>query len=162
LEIGTESGQPDAAFIYGGQIVVVYHQRGRLDELRALIEDMAGSNPNLAGVLSGALTAASPISHYLGGLSIVLGDGDRATRYFAQAASMSRTAGARFSLAQTELLWGRLLVRQGAAHHERARELLENATATSASAGYAGVHRRAAAALDALADRTAAGTTITS
>ncbi len=226
LEIGTESGQPDAAFIYGGQIVVVYHQRGRLDELAALIEDMAGSNPTLAGVLSGALTAAdleagrvdaarrrmeemaatgyelemnpvwvsgmaffaeaaielddpdlaaplverlepwatqwtdngataaSPISHYLGGLWMVLGDDDRAARYLAQAASMSRTAGARFCLAQTELLWGRLLLRQGKAHHDRARELLESAATASASAGYALVHRRATAALDRIADPT--------
>jgi class 3 adenylate cyclase/tetratricopeptide (TPR) repeat protein len=224
LETGTESGQPDAAFIYGGQIVVVYHQRGRLDELSPLIEEMASSNPNLGGVLRGALTAAdleagrveaarrrmeqlaangyelemnpvwvsgmafyaeaavelddpdlaaplverlepwatqwtdngatgaNPISHYLGGLWMVLGEHERAGRYLAQAASMSRTAGARFCLAQTELLWGRLLLRQGKGHERRASQLLESAATVAANAGYAGVLRRASTALDGLVE----------
>ena len=59
LEIGTESGQPDAEFIYGGQIMIVHHQRGSLDSLSPLIEDMASSTPNTSGVLSGALAVAS-------------------------------------------------------------------------------------------------------
>ena len=60
LEIGTESGQPDAEFIYGGQIMVVHHQRGTLDALSPLIEDMASSTPNTSGVFSGALAVAEP------------------------------------------------------------------------------------------------------
>jgi class 3 adenylate cyclase/tetratricopeptide (TPR) repeat protein len=59
LEIGTESGQPDAEFIYGGQIMVVHHQRGSLDTLSPLIEQMANSTPNTSGVLRGALALAS-------------------------------------------------------------------------------------------------------
>jgi class 3 adenylate cyclase len=59
LEIGTESGQPDAEFIYGGQIMIVHHQRGLLDTLSPLIEDMASSTPNTSGVLRGALAVAS-------------------------------------------------------------------------------------------------------
>src|SRR5262245_27433838 len=58
LEIGAESGQPDAAFIYGGQLLIVYYQRGILDQLRSLIEEMAVGTPTLAGVLLGAMTAA--------------------------------------------------------------------------------------------------------
>ncbi len=59
LEIGRESGQPDAGFIYGGQIMIVHHQRGSLDSLSPLIEDMASSTPNTSSVLSGALAVAS-------------------------------------------------------------------------------------------------------
>src|SRR4051794_40172743 len=58
LAIGTESGQPDAEFIFGGQFMMVHHQRGVLDALSPLIEGMAGSAPALAGVLSGALAIA--------------------------------------------------------------------------------------------------------
>jgi hypothetical protein len=59
LEIGTESGQPDAEFIFGGQMMMVHHQRGLLDTLSPLIEEMASSTPNTSGVLSGALAVAS-------------------------------------------------------------------------------------------------------
>ena len=58
LTIGTESGQPDAEFIFGGQFMMVHHQRGNIDALSALIEDMAGSAPATAGVLAGALAIA--------------------------------------------------------------------------------------------------------
>ena len=58
LVVGTESGQPDAEFIFGGQFMMVHHQRGTLDDLSALIEDMSAGAPSLAGVLSGALAIA--------------------------------------------------------------------------------------------------------
>ena len=59
LEIGTTSGQPDAAFIYGGQLMIIHQQRGQLDELRELMEEMAAGTPSVAGVLSGALAIAA-------------------------------------------------------------------------------------------------------
>jgi class 3 adenylate cyclase len=58
LTVGTESGQPDAEFIFGGQMMMVHHQRGQLDALSPLMEDMAAQTPALAGVLSGALAIA--------------------------------------------------------------------------------------------------------
>lgn len=58
LTIGMESGQPDAEFIFGGQFMMVNHQRGTLDTLSPLMEDMAGNTPAMAGVLIGALAIA--------------------------------------------------------------------------------------------------------
>jgi len=58
LTIGTEGGQPDAEFIFGGQFMMVHHQRGSLDGLSPLMEGMAEGTPALAGVLSGALAIA--------------------------------------------------------------------------------------------------------
>jgi class 3 adenylate cyclase len=58
LTIGTDSGQPDAEFIFGGQYMMVQHQRGTLDQLSPLIEDMAAGAPATAVVLSGALAVA--------------------------------------------------------------------------------------------------------
>jgi class 3 adenylate cyclase/tetratricopeptide (TPR) repeat protein len=58
LAIGAEGGQPDAEFIFGGQLMMVHHQRGTLDALSPLMEDMAAGTPALAGVLSGALAIA--------------------------------------------------------------------------------------------------------
>jgi class 3 adenylate cyclase len=58
LTIGTESGQPDAEFIFGGQFMMVNHQRGTLDTLSPLMEDMASATPNMAGVITGALAIA--------------------------------------------------------------------------------------------------------
>ncbi len=223
LEIGVESGQPDAAFIYGGQMVIVHYQRGVLDQLRELIEEMAGSTPSMIGVLSGALvaadleagrmqsahqrmavlaadgfrlemnpvwisgmafyaeaaieldepafaaplfellapwpeqwsdngaTAANPVSHFLGGLSAVLGRYDDAERYFQRAAAMSRGVGARFFLAQTELLWARLLTRRQAPGDElTARQLLARAHEAAVAGRYALVQRRAEEALASL------------
>ena len=216
LEIGAESGQPDAAFIYGGQLLIVHHQRGVLDQLRALIEEMAPGTPSLAGVLwarddgrrhrgrshpggpgpsghhggrrfrardepasgsaawrstprrrsswtippspprfssgwrrgpiNGPTTAPrrpTPISHFLGGLSTVLGRYDDADRYFARSAVTCQEGGAKFFLAQTELLWARMLLRRGADGDERqAAELLRDAHATATAHGYTSVQRR--------------------
>jgi hypothetical protein len=223
LQIGTTSGQPDAEFIYGGQLMIVHHQRGGLDQLRDLMEQMAASTPNVAGVLSGALaiaameshrpedarrrlqifaehgfelemnpiwitgmvffadaaielgdpafagplyerlapwgdqwsdngaTAANPICHYLGGLAWVLGRDDEADAFFARSATMCRGIGAQFFLAQTELLWGRMLARRGRTEdRDRARELLEHARSSAIAQGYASVLDRADEAIQLL------------
>ena len=200
LQIGTDSGQPDAEFIYGGQLMMIHYQRGTLNVLSDLMEDMAAGTPSLAGVLSGALaiadmevddaegarrrlaafaedgfelemnpiwitgmvfhtdavielgdpafagplherlapwvdqwsdngaTAANPICHYLGGLASVLGRYDDANAHFAQSEAMCEEAGAQFFLAQTHLLWGRMLLNRGeTSQRERALVLLRNA-----------------------------------
>jgi hypothetical protein len=223
LEIGTESGQPDAEFIYGGQVMIVHHQRGTLDTLSPLIEEMASSTPNTSGVLRGALavaslegdrpeeararleafaadgyelemnpvwitgmafyadaaiglgdpvfaaplferlepwahlwadngaTAENPICHYLGGLAAVLGRHDVAEQYLARSAELCENAGARFFLAQTQLLWGRMLATRGRpADIERARDLLAHAHSSAVFRGYGTVARRAAEALERL------------
>jgi class 3 adenylate cyclase/tetratricopeptide (TPR) repeat protein len=58
LEIGTASGQPDAGFIYGAQLLVVTRQRGALDSLTPVLVEMAESTPSLAEIISGALAIA--------------------------------------------------------------------------------------------------------
>ena len=59
LAIGSESGQPDAEFIFGGQSLIVEQYRGQLDALTPLVEEMAATTPTVAGVLRGALAVAS-------------------------------------------------------------------------------------------------------
>jgi len=59
------------------------------------------------------ITAQGPIGHYVGGLATVLGRFDEADTYFAQAASMSTRARAKFFGARTDLLWGRMLIARG-------------------------------------------------
>jgi hypothetical protein len=220
LGIGSESGQPDAAFIYGGQLMMIHYQRGTLHELSDLMEDMAAGTPTLAGVLSGALaiadmevddtdgsrrrleafavgnfelemnpvwvtgmifyadaavelgdaifagplnerlvpwadqwsdngaTAANPICHYLGGLATVLGLYDEADAYFAQSAAMCEGASARFFLAQTHLLWGRMLLDRGKiSDRDRALSLLQSARDCAIVNRYASVQNRAERAL---------------
>ncbi len=58
LQIGTDSGQPDATVIFGGQLAAVSFQRGTYGELVPLIEQMAADNPELAGVFVAALALA--------------------------------------------------------------------------------------------------------
>ena len=49
LQIGTDSGQPDATLFYGSQMMPVSFQRGTYGELAPLIEQMATDAPELAG-----------------------------------------------------------------------------------------------------------------
>ena len=47
LEIGTESGQPDAFGFYGAEMIGVRRQQGRYGELVPMIEEVAAQNPAL-------------------------------------------------------------------------------------------------------------------
>jgi tetratricopeptide (TPR) repeat protein len=47
LEIGTESGQPDAFGFYGAELIGVRRQQGRYGELVPMIEQIAAENPAL-------------------------------------------------------------------------------------------------------------------
>jgi hypothetical protein len=96
-------------------------------------------------------TSQGPISHYLGGLATVLGRYGEADTYFAQAASSSARAGAKFFAVRTDLSWGRMLAaRDAPGDTKEARRLLTQAHTAAVAHGYATVQRRAAAALQAL------------
>ena len=102
---------------------------------------------------SSSSASQGPISHYLGGLATVLGRYGEGDTYFAQAAASNARAGAKFFAARTDLSWGRMLAaRKGPGDTERGRRLLTQAHRAAAAHGYATVQRRAAAALQALAE----------
>ena len=60
LQIGTESGQPDALTFYGSQMLIVRHQQGRLGELVPVIETVATETgmPHYKGALAAARLAS--------------------------------------------------------------------------------------------------------
>jgi tetratricopeptide (TPR) repeat protein len=57
LRIGTESGQPDAATIFGAQLIIVSGQRGTMSDLTPLIEQMAADTPDISQWLFRSLLA---------------------------------------------------------------------------------------------------------
>jgi len=50
LQIGTESGQPDAFIFYAAQLLAARWQQGRLGELVAMIEATVAENPGIPGL----------------------------------------------------------------------------------------------------------------
>jgi tetratricopeptide (TPR) repeat protein len=61
LQIGTDSGQPDAAIIYGSQLIGVRGQRGTMHELVPLIEQMASGAPEVSPWMFGSLLAKAHV-----------------------------------------------------------------------------------------------------
>jgi tetratricopeptide (TPR) repeat protein len=57
LQIGTDSGQPDAGTIFGAQLIIVCGQRGTMSELAPLIEEMATEAPDISHWLFRSLLA---------------------------------------------------------------------------------------------------------
>ncbi len=53
LDLGLESGQPEALEIYGAQLVEVRRTQGRLDEMVGLFAQLMEDDPNIAAVRSG-------------------------------------------------------------------------------------------------------------
>ena len=95
----------------------------------------------------GAMTHG-PVSHYLGGLTTVLGRYDDADTYFAQAAGLNDRASAKFFAARTNLSWGKMLAERGATGDiEKARQLLTKAHNAAAAHAYPNLEQRAAVAL---------------
>ena len=99
LEIGTESGQPDAFAFYGAQIIIVRLQQGRLHELTPLIVEGAEQNPNIAAYHASAAAAhldAGDESTALGLLERASADGfvhvPRDTAWFDAIALYARVA----------------------------------------------------------------------
>jgi class 3 adenylate cyclase/tetratricopeptide (TPR) repeat protein len=100
---------------------------------------------------TGSASAEGPVSHYLGGLTSVLGRYDEADGYFARAAAMSERIGAAFFAARTALSWGKMLTeRRCPGDIDKARNLLAQAQAAAFAHGYGTVERRAATALQLL------------
>jgi tetratricopeptide (TPR) repeat protein len=97
------------------------------------------------------LSSQGPVSHFLGGLTSVLGRYDEADAFFSRAAAMSDRMDAMFFGARTDLLWGKMLVeRQALGDVEKARDLLTKAHGAAAAHGYRNIERRAAEALQLL------------
>lgn len=61
LQIGTDGGQPDAAMIYGSQVIGVRGQRGTMYELIPLIEQMASGAPEVSPWMFGSLLAKAHV-----------------------------------------------------------------------------------------------------
>ena len=51
LQLGNDTGQPDALTIFGAQLVSVRWHQGRLDEVVDLLAPIAASNPGLPGLM---------------------------------------------------------------------------------------------------------------
>ena len=58
LEVGIDSGQPDAETYYGMELKIVSWQRGTMGDLVALIEESVTTMPELAGGIAAAVTLA--------------------------------------------------------------------------------------------------------
>ncbi len=61
VEIGIESGQPDAGTIFGSQLLIVNGQRGTMSTLIPLIEQMATETPDISPWLFGSLLAKANV-----------------------------------------------------------------------------------------------------
>jgi class 3 adenylate cyclase/tetratricopeptide (TPR) repeat protein len=58
LQIGTDGGEPDAASIFGAQLLTVSFQRGQMGDLAPLVEQVAADNPGNAHTAMAVLAAA--------------------------------------------------------------------------------------------------------
>jgi hypothetical protein len=58
LQIGTDGGEPDAASIFGAQLLTVSFQRGNMGDLVTLLEQVAADNPGAAPAAIAVLAAA--------------------------------------------------------------------------------------------------------
>jgi len=58
FQIGTDSGQPDAFVMYGGQLISIGLQRGTLADLVEILQQMQVDAPDVGGAVTAALTLA--------------------------------------------------------------------------------------------------------
>ena len=102
----------------------------------------------------GEASALDPISHYLGGLTTVLGRYNEAEAYYARPTrAMCEDMGAKFFTARTDLTMGKeCCTQRGAARRHRggSQRLLTKAHSAAVANGYGNVERHAAAAPQAL------------
>src|SRR5690242_14814568 len=107
--------------------------------------------PFVAQLPATGASALPPVSSYLGGLATVLGRYDEAEAHLAESAAMTRSMGAKFFAARTDLLSGRMYAaRNEPGDPDRARERLMAASDAAARHGYRSVERRAARSLEPL------------
>jgi tetratricopeptide (TPR) repeat protein len=96
-------------------------------------------------------TVEGPVSLFLGGLASVLGRYAEAGAYFAESATSSQRADAKYFVARTDLGWGMMLADRGCPGDiQKARDLLTKAHSSAEANGYGTVERRAATALQLL------------
>jgi class 3 adenylate cyclase len=101
---------------------------------------------------AGGVTAEGPVANCLGGLATILNRYDEADQYFSVARSFSDRFDARFFGAQTDLLWGQMLIARSEKDDVlRARELLTRAASIADEYGYAGIAQRSALAIERIA-----------
>ena len=94
------------------------------------------------------VATSGPVSRSLGGLATILGRYEEADTHFAHSAASSEQAHATFFAAQTDLLWGKMLLkRRSPVDHKKARDLLSKAMSVGVAHGYGNIERRAAEAL---------------
>jgi class 3 adenylate cyclase/tetratricopeptide (TPR) repeat protein len=79
LKIGTESGQPDAALLFGAHYLEVSWQRGTVADLVPLIEQTIAENPGFPSMLA-ALALAHVEGNHLDEASRILADGSSTGR----------------------------------------------------------------------------------
>ncbi len=112
------------------------------DDLYARLEpfrdQVAGNGVNMVG----------SVSYFLGRLSAVAGEHDRASGEFEAAAAVHRRMDAPLMLARNEEAWARSLLERGrAGDHERASTLLQSALSRARAHGAEGIARRVEAAV---------------
>jgi class 3 adenylate cyclase len=90
------------------------------------------------------VASREPVAVFLGGLATVVGRYNDAERYFREADELNVRGNLRFSEAETNLWWARmLLLRRGEGDAERALDLLEHARSVASAHGYALIEERA-------------------
>lgn len=119
-----------------GRVAVACRDKAAAASIYEILTPYADQTP------TAAITAAAPVSHYLGELATVLDQYQQAESHFADAAALERRAGAAYFTAETDLAWGRMLVAKGApADVERARDRLAAAQSVAAEHGYRDIER---------------------
>src|SRR5207253_826654 len=148
LQLGNDTGQPDAIAIFVAQLAMIRRDQGRLDELVDAVARQVTDNPGIPGF--GILLALChcELDRYLGMLATTLGRYFEADAHFAAAAAIHTRIGAPAWLARTQVDWGRMLLRRdGKGDAEQAGELLASALRTARRIGLPTVERRSAALL---------------
>jgi class 3 adenylate cyclase/tetratricopeptide (TPR) repeat protein len=75
LQVGTDSGQPDAGTVFGANLMSASFQRGTLSELVPLMEQMAADTPEIgSGVTAGVLAMAHVEGDHIDEARLLLGE----------------------------------------------------------------------------------------
>ena len=133
------------AIVFYAQVAADLSARGPAEDLVALLAPYYDQIP-FQGIV-----AQEPVSCALASLLGMLGRNEEAEVYFAHALDVCHRGKMKYSLAQTQLAWGRMLARRPEAdEHGRGRAMLERSHDSAAANGYRAIEQSAAQALDAL------------
>jgi tetratricopeptide (TPR) repeat protein len=139
FDLPQDSTWVDSIICYAS-IAVQLRLRERCEELFALLAPFHDQVP-CQGV-----TSREPVAMYLGGLAVLLGRYDASENYFQEADDLNTRGGMLYAEAQTNLWWGRMLrARARSTDLVRADQLLEKASTSARTHGYALIESRAAA-----------------